>query len=95
MSKIQLVAIKAGRYAGKSLAVGDAFEASAKDARILKAVGKAEDAQPKSEQSDAEPGSVQPAAAPEAAKDAPAQPGKKGAPQERAYNRRDMVAKSK
>jgi hypothetical protein len=32
------------RYAGRPLLVGDEFEASAKDARLLKAIGKAEDA---------------------------------------------------
>lgn len=37
----QLIAKKSLRYAGQSLEVGDKFEASEKDARLLKAVGRA------------------------------------------------------
>lgn len=39
-----LTATKALRYAGRSLVAGDDFEASDKDARLLKAIGKAVDA---------------------------------------------------
>lgn len=38
-----LTATKALRYAGQSLEVGDKFEASDRDARLLKAVGRAAD----------------------------------------------------
>lgn len=38
---MELIAKKSLRYAGQSLEVGDKFEASEKDARILKAVGRA------------------------------------------------------
>lgn len=41
---MKLTATKALRYAGRSLVAGDDFEASAKDARLLKAIGKAKDA---------------------------------------------------
>lgn len=39
-----LIAKKSLRYAGRSLVAGDKFEASAKDAKLLKAIGKAADA---------------------------------------------------
>lgn len=42
--RLKLVALKPLRYAGKSLLSGDEFEASAKDARLLKAIRKAADA---------------------------------------------------
>lgn len=38
---MELIAKKSLRYAGQSLEVGDKFEASEKDARLLKAVGRA------------------------------------------------------
>lgn len=41
---MQLIALKLLRYAGKSLLSGDEFEASVKDARLLKAIKKAADA---------------------------------------------------
>lgn len=41
---MELIAKKSLRYAGRSLVEGDKFEASAKDARLLKAIGKAADA---------------------------------------------------
>ncbi|WP_313666106.1 hypothetical protein [Shinella sp.] len=41
---MELIAKKSLRYAGRSLVEGDKFEASAKDARLLKAIGKAVDA---------------------------------------------------
>lgn len=41
---MDLIAKKSLRYAGRSLVPGDKFEASAKDARLLKAIGKAVDA---------------------------------------------------
>lgn len=41
---MKLIAIKALRYAGMSLLPEEEFEASAKDARLLKAIGKAADA---------------------------------------------------
>lgn len=41
---MELIAKKNLRYAGQSLIEGDKFEASAKDARLLKAIGKAVDA---------------------------------------------------
>lgn len=42
--RLKLIAKKSLRYAGKSFVPGDEFEASAKDARILKAIRKADDA---------------------------------------------------
>ncbi|EHM01148.1 hypothetical protein HMPREF9946_02223 [Acetobacteraceae bacterium AT-5844] len=47
MAKISLVATKAFRFGGRALVAGDEFEASARDARLLKAVGKAGDPKPK------------------------------------------------
>ena len=44
MSKVDLVASKPLRYGGRSLEVGDTFDASPRDARILKAIRKAADA---------------------------------------------------
>lgn len=41
---MKLIALKPLRYAGKSLLSGDEFEASAKDAKLLKAIRKAADA---------------------------------------------------
>ncbi len=41
MSKIGLIATKEMRYGARSLTAGDDFEASPRDARILKAIGKA------------------------------------------------------
>lgn len=41
--RLKITAIKDLRYAGVSLVTGDDFEASDKDARILKAIGKARD----------------------------------------------------
>ena len=41
---MKLIASKPLLYAGQSLNVGDEFEASEKDAKILKAIRKAEDA---------------------------------------------------
>lgn len=41
---MKLIAIKPLRYAGRSLLPDEEFEASAKDARLLKAIGKAADA---------------------------------------------------
>lgn len=41
---MKLIAKKPLRYAGRSLVSGDEFEALAKDARLLKAIGKAADA---------------------------------------------------
>lgn len=46
MAKAQLVATKAFRYAGRALVIGDAFEAGARDAKLLMAIGKAKDAPP-------------------------------------------------
>jgi hypothetical protein len=43
---LKLIAKKSLRYAGRSLVAGDDFEASAKYARLLKAIGKAGDAPP-------------------------------------------------
>lgn len=40
---MRLVALKEFNYADKSLKVGDSFEASADDARLLKGFGKAKD----------------------------------------------------
>lgn len=48
--RLKLIAQKALRYAGRSLVAGDEFEASVKDARLLKAIRKAVDA-PVAEQS--------------------------------------------
>jgi len=42
--RLKLIALKPLRYAGKSLLSGDEFEASAKDAKLLKAIRKAEEA---------------------------------------------------
>lgn len=90
MSKTQLVAVKATRYAGQSIAAGETFEATAKDARLLRAIGKAKDVpiEPVTEVA-----STQAAPVPEAA--AKAQPEQKEPKQKRTYQRRDMVAKSK
>lgn len=44
MSKVDLVASKPLRYGGRSLEAGDPFDASPRDARILKAIRKAADA---------------------------------------------------
>lgn len=41
---MKLIATKPLLYAGQSLNVGDEFEASEKDAKLLKAIRKAEDA---------------------------------------------------
>lgn len=41
---MKLIALKPLRYAGKSLLPNFEFEASGKDARLLKAIGKAADA---------------------------------------------------
>lgn len=41
---MELIAQKSLRYAGRSLVAGDKFEASDRDARLLKAIGKAADA---------------------------------------------------
>lgn len=46
---MKIVAKKALRYAGRSLVPGDEFEASSKDARLLKAIGKAEEAEDRDE----------------------------------------------
>lgn len=44
-----MIAVKAMRYGGKSLLPGDEFEPkSERDARILRAIGKAKDAEPES-----------------------------------------------
>lgn len=40
---MKLVAAKELRYAGRSLKAGESFEASEKDAKVLKAIGKAKD----------------------------------------------------
>jgi hypothetical protein len=39
-----LIAKKSMRYGGRRLAVGETFDAGKRDARILKAIGKADDA---------------------------------------------------
>lgn len=41
---MKLIALKSLRYAGVSLQPDEEFEATAKDARLLKAIGKAADA---------------------------------------------------
>src|SRR5690606_20235274 len=41
--RLKLIAKKGFRYAGRSLVPGDEFEASAKDARLLKAIKRASD----------------------------------------------------
>jgi hypothetical protein len=43
---MKLAATKRMRYGGRSLQPGDAFEATNRDARILKAIGKATDVDP-------------------------------------------------
>lgn len=72
----QLVAKKDLRYSSRDYRAGETFDATDKDADILKAVGHADDAGEK--------------AAPEAAEtqDRPAQPQRRG----RTYGRRDMAA---
>lgn len=47
--RLKLIALKPLLYAGKSLLADDAFEASDRDARLLKAIGKAADAPDKAE----------------------------------------------
>ena len=41
---MKLIATKSMRFAGQSLNPGDSFEASERNARLLKAIGKADDA---------------------------------------------------
>jgi hypothetical protein len=51
----KLVATKSFSYAGKRLVKGAKFEASDKDARLLKAVGKAKDAPARAEKKSTSP----------------------------------------
>lgn len=43
MGTVKMVATKSYRYGGRPLVDGDEFEASAKDARTLRAIGRAKD----------------------------------------------------
>jgi hypothetical protein len=44
MGTVRLIATKAYTYSGRSLQVGDAFEAPQKDADVFKKIGRAKDA---------------------------------------------------
>jgi hypothetical protein len=46
MTMIDLIATKAMRYGGKALVPGDSFQASSRNAKLLKAIRKADDAPP-------------------------------------------------
>jgi hypothetical protein len=88
-----IVTAKEFRYAGRSMAAGETFDASDKDARLIKATGKAADA----------PGDLPAPPKPPITRAprmrfpqppiTPAQEAAKGAEQSNIYERRDMRAK--
>jgi hypothetical protein len=53
MSKVDLVATRGYRYGGRALQAGDRFQASSRDARLLKAIRKASDPAGESEEAPA------------------------------------------
>jgi len=79
---MKLIALQEFPYADRSLKVGDAFEASDSDARVLKTIGKARDAD------DGAAGEL-PLAAPKAADELP-RPAR--APRSPRHHRSDMRA---
>lgn len=82
MGNVALEALATYPYAGKSLKVGDTFEASEKDAELLKKVGRAKDAKRRI------------ITTREMAPEQPATPEELPEKPRRAYRRRDMIAET-